>query len=171
MRTVSKSELIARAALLTELAASVSPANVPAVLSAATDALGEIPGDPDGLEDLSVAFRRAGTGMGTVAEDTRLTGTSRLRQAWTSGVAADTAASTTTAAGDAVRDGAEPFGFVADAMDTLASKIRSLQAEHGDVCQAMIDAMHRATQVAAQPNADPAAGADAAKATPRPRPR
>ena len=75
------------------------------------------------------------------------------------GAEADLPQATTT--GDQLRDGGEPFGVVADAMDHLADRLRTLRSEHGSVLQAMIDAGHRAAQLAAQPVIDPAAATDA----------
>ncbi|MGH3980309.1 MAG: DUF6973 domain-containing protein [Pseudonocardiaceae bacterium] len=164
MSAVSRGELAGRAARLAQLAGSVNPGNLAATLAEATNQMGEIPGNPGGLEDLAAAFRQARTGLGTVGEDTRLTGQSRLPQAWMSGQASQHAATVTTAAGDQLRDGGEPFGRVADAMDGLAGRLRSLQDEHGSVLQAMIDAAHRADQLAAQPAAHPAVAADAVQA-------
>ena len=161
MSATSRAELAGRAARLAKLAGSVNPANLTAALTEATTQMGEIPGSPNGLEDLTAAFRQARAGLRTVGEDTRLTGQSRLQQAWMSGEASERAATATTTAGDQLRDGGEPLGVVADAMDHLADRLRTLRSEHGSVVQAMIDAGHRAAQLAAQPVVDPAAAADA----------
>jgi hypothetical protein len=161
MSATSRAELAGRAARLAKLAGSVNPANLTAALTEATTQMGEIPGSPNGLEDLTAAFRQARAGLRTVGEDTRLTGQSRLQQAWMSGEASERAATATTTAGDQLRDGGEPLGVVADAMDHLADRLRTLRSEHGSVLQAMIDAGHRAAQLAAQPVVDPGAAADA----------
>ena len=66
------------------------------------------------------------------------------------GAEADLPQATTT--GDQLRDGGEPFGVVADAMDHLADRLWTLRSEHGSVLQAMIDEILAEYQVSPDPD-------------------
>lgn len=152
----SLGDMEVQAANLHKLAASVTPQTVVSVLQQGIATLGEdLPGDPDGLDDLSVSFRKASEGVRTVGEDTTTTGNGRMAR-WWNGSASDAAVARTTSSGRAVAGDHTAFERVSGVASSLAEGLRQAKNAHGTVRQGLFDLLARAGDIpAGAPPGDP----------------
>jgi hypothetical protein len=132
---------------LGELASLLNPVKLVTVVA---EVISEIaappPGDPDALETLADAYRKAARAM-----------------TWKDGTTT-AAGAVITATARAVDRTPQAFTDAADALTELANSIRGQQRRHGELHQALREAYHDATHVGDLPMPDPTAFDDVVRA-------
>jgi hypothetical protein len=140
---VPAGELARRVAVLTSMAGSVNGDNVVATLRSAISTFDEVPGDPDGLDDLAAAYRSASTGVQEVGNDTKTVGATRIPAVW-SGSAGQAASRKINWYGTELGLGKQVFDVVAEAVGVLSDQLRRLQKEHGEIRQSLTEILRTA---------------------------
>ncbi|EHR61618.1 WXG100 family type VII secretion target [Saccharomonospora cyanea] len=142
MGQLPESELHSLAKRLHDWSGEVTADNVATVLSSAVTATAEIPGDPDGIEDLGVACGRAADDLDSAAESlTPIVG--RLREAW-EGEAADKAVERVETEREATETEAETLRTTARVLTALADATRDAHKRHSGLHGHLADLSNRA---------------------------
>ncbi|WP_024873870.1 WXG100 family type VII secretion target [Saccharomonospora piscinae] len=142
MTQVPEAQLRSLADRLRGWAGEVTADNVAAVLPSAVAATADIPGDPDGIEDLGVACKRVADGLDS-AGDSLSSVSSRTEAAW-DGQAAEAALQRIATERDDTGTEADTLRTIATTLDTLAENARSAHEQHAEVHGVLGDLASRA---------------------------
>ncbi|SHF94288.1 DUF6973 domain-containing protein [Streptoalloteichus hindustanus] len=143
MSEADSAALASRARQLNELVATLTPETCRAAAQEGMRLLGEPTGDPDGLDDLAVAFRHAAEGLRAVGQDTAVN--AELSAAWR-GPAAAVAGEQITDDARQVADEAQVFATAGEVIGALADQVRQDRRDHEDLRQRLVDLDHRTAE-------------------------
>ncbi|MER7113371.1 hypothetical protein ABT332_02645 [Saccharomonospora azurea] len=151
MSQLPAGELNALAERLNGWSGQITTDTVANVLASAVTATAEIPGDPDGIEDLALACGRVADGLDAAVEALNPV-VSKIRESW-EGEAADKALDKIDTEREGTETEAETARSTAGILTGLADATRQAHERHGDVHAQLTDLAQRA---AALPPDDPA---------------
>ncbi|MCP2256630.1 hypothetical protein LX15_000313 [Streptoalloteichus tenebrarius] len=135
--------LAGRARLMSDLAAGLTPETARAAAQRGVDLLGDLPGDPEALDDLAVAFRLAADALRVVGQDAAAQ--ADLTAVWQG--------QTAEAAGERIDDDARQvaadaavFAEAGEVLGALAGQLRQAAKEHAELRQRLVDLDHQAVE-------------------------